>query len=282
MEIKVVPVAGSEQEMRARHQMNRAAWDESASSYTAEIDQTIAFLRAGQSNIHPIERKNLGDLAGWCQRAIHLQCASGKDTLSLWNLGVKEVIGVDISEKMIANATRISAELGIPATWYCCDVLDAPAALDGTADLVYTGRGALCWIHDIRQWARVVARLLKRGGVLHVFDDHPFSLMFDPDAESFVMPEDMNYFSRSEQVVGWPSSYIADDSLGVPPDQLQKQFVRLWPLADIFQALREAGLEIEHLGEHPDEYYDPFSNLAPRWRGRIPMTFSLLARRTSG
>jgi len=48
----------------------------------------------GGSNLHPIERANLGDLRPWCRAAIHLQCASGRDTLSLWNEGAGRVVGV--------------------------------------------------------------------------------------------------------------------------------------------------------------------------------------------
>ena len=40
-------------------------------------------------------------------------------------------------------------------------------------DLVYTGVGALCWLPDIQQWARVVAALLRPGGRLHIREGHP-------------------------------------------------------------------------------------------------------------
>ena len=76
----------------------------------------------------------------WCKRAIHLQCAGGRETLSLWNQGAAEVIGVDISDTMIACAQAKSDRLRAPATWYCCDILDTPSVLNRTADLVYTGR----------------------------------------------------------------------------------------------------------------------------------------------
>ena len=77
---------------------------------------------------------------------------------------------------MIACARRKTAALATPgcqASWYCCDVLAAPPALDGTADLVHTGRGALYWMMDLDAWDRVVCRLLKPGGKLHVFEGHP-------------------------------------------------------------------------------------------------------------
>ena len=116
-----------------RHQANRAAWNEAARHYEQEIEQDIVFLRAGGKNLMEPELRFLADLSRWCKRAIHLQCAGGRDTLSLWNQGAAEVIGVDISEKMIACAKIKSDALGAPAIWYCCDILDTPASLDGTA-----------------------------------------------------------------------------------------------------------------------------------------------------
>jgi SAM-dependent methyltransferase len=270
------PITRDAQEVRARHAANRIAWNQGATRYAAELEETIAFIRGGGSNLHPIERANLGDLRPWCRVAIHLQCASGRDTLSLWNEGVARVVGVDISDVHIANARRLSEAVAAPATWYCCDVLDAPHELDGTADLVYTGRGALCWLHDLDGWAAVIYRLLKPGGVLHVLDGHPVNWLFDADAETLVA-SGTHYFAHAEWNRGWPTTYMGD--LGKPVEEHAIKHERLWPLAAIFTALRGAGLAVELFGEYPDDYWDSFPNLRPEFRGRLPMTFAMLARR---
>ena len=44
-------------------------------------------------------------------------------------------------------------------------------------------------------------------------------------------------------------------------------------------ALRGAGLVVERLGEHREGYWDVMPNLAPELRGRIPLSYSMLARR---
>lgn len=270
------PAPRDETEVRARHEANRVGWNQGAVAYTQEIDETIAFLRAGQSNLHPVERTYLAPLLPAVHTAIHLQCASGRDTLSLYNEGVPRVIGVDISDVHIQNARRISAALNIPAEWFRCDVLDTPAALDGQADLVYTGRGALCWLHDLDAWARVVARLLKPGGYGSVFDDHPASWLFDAAAETYTY-SGVNYFSHRESSVGWPATYIGDAA--GPIETLARKYETLWPLATVVQSLLAAGLVLVRLGEHPEAYWDVFPHLRPDLRGRIPLTFSLLMRK---
>lgn len=270
------PVATTGDEVRRRHEANRACWDQAAVHYTARVAETIRLLRDGGSSLHPVERGLLGDLRGWCRRAVHLQCASGRDTLSLWREGAGEVVGIDISPVHIDNARRAASALDAPASWHCCDVLDAPHELDATADLVYTGRGAICWIHDIHGWARVVARLLAPGGLLALFDDHPASFLFDPDLDHLAY-SGTAYFDASSAGRGWSPGYIAD--LLVPDDQLAVWHDRTWTLGEIFAALRRAGLVVEHLGEHPEPYYDAFPRLPRELQRRIPQTFSLLARR---
>lgn len=270
------PLATTAEEVRARHQANRAAWNEGAARYAEEVAETIAFLRAGGSNLHPVERANLGNLRAWCHTAIHLQCASGRDTLSLWNEGVSQVIGVDISDVHIANARQTSEALAAPARWHRCDVLETPHELDATADLVYTGRGALCWLHDLDGWAAVAARLLKPGGIVHIFDDHPVTWLFQPDTPDLIATG-IDYFAHSDSSQGWPATYIGD--LAVPVEQQAVKHERLWPLSAVFGALRRAGLTVEHFGEHREEYWDGFPLLKPELKARIPMTFSLLARR---
>jgi len=48
-------------EVRARHESNRANWNEGALAYTHDIDATVDFIRAGKSNLAAVERANLGD-----------------------------------------------------------------------------------------------------------------------------------------------------------------------------------------------------------------------------
>lgn len=133
---------------------NQDAWDRAALAYKDDIERDVAVLREGQNNLLVPERRILGDLSG-VGRAIHLQCSHGLDALSLLNLGVDEVIGVDISRVMLDQAAQKSEALGAKAKWVHCDVLDTPAGLDATADLVYTGRGALPWVCDLGRWAAV-------------------------------------------------------------------------------------------------------------------------------
>ena len=276
--MNIIKPADNPDEVKKRHTDNRNAWNEAAVKYSQELDEAIAFIKAGKSSLHPIERANLGDLNKWCDTAIHLQCASGRDTLSLLNEGAKRAIGVDISDVHIENAKALASATNANATWYRCDVLDTPRELDESADLVYTGRGALCWIHDIDSWSRVVARLLKPGGVFHLYDDHPLTWLFDQGERDLAFTN-LDYFGCSMSDKGWGAEYIGD--LGKPIEEMAIKHERLWPLAVVVQALIDSGLTIEILGEYNDEYWNPFPHLNEEQKSKIPMTFSVKARKVA-
>lgn len=258
------------------HEDNRKGWNEGAEVYEGELQERIEFLRKGGANFEPPELPYLANLSDWCQRAIHLQCAGGTDTLSLWNLGAHEVVGVDISDRMIGVAERKSAALGASAQWFRCDLLDTPSELDGTADLVYTGRGAICWIHDIPAWAAVVHRILRPGGKLYVFDTHPLSYVWDIKADDFRLdPVYGDYFStKVYSEGGWPETYIGD--LGKPEEEHAIKHERCWRLGEIMNPLVEAGMRLVKLEEHPDLFWDCYPNMPPERVRLLPQTFSLM------
>ena len=263
--------------MTPEHESNRQAWSEAAKRYADETQETLAFLRAGGTNFVAPEYDFLRPLMP-CDRAIHLQCAGGRDTLSLWNLGAREVIGVDINDDMIALAQQRSEALGAPAHWFRSDVLTTPESLNGTADLVYTGRGAVCWLMDIEAWARVVARLLKPGGHFYFFDGHPITWVWDMAADHFTLdPEYGNYFDTGTHTdIGWPTSYIPDS---YQQNAMATKYERQWTVAQLVNALISAGLVLEKLGEHPDPYWSAFPHIPAETLAKLPQTLSILARR---
>lgn len=264
------------------HQSNRSAWNEGAQAYEINLPKTIDFLKSGGVNLDPPELVYLKDLSHWCKRAIHLQCAGGKDTLSLWNYGAHEVVGLDISDRMIETARATSAAVGANASWYRCDILDAPHELDSTADLVYTGRGALGWVMDISAWATVVERLLKPQGKLYVFEGHPLDWVWEPDAATYQIdpnPSLGDYFSQAiDENKGWPETYIPPSAV-IPHEQQSNKYERQWTLGQIINSLIEAGLSLVRFEEHPDTFWDLFPNMPADVCRRLPHTFSLLMQK---
>jgi SAM-dependent methyltransferase len=268
---------GERTDVRSMHDSNRAAWDEAAERYEGWFDEAVALIRSGGVNLFGAEVELIGDLNGTCGRAIHLQCAGGRDSLSLWNLGAAEVVGVDFSPRMLDLAQRLTAATGAPATWILSDVLDTPATLDGTADLVYTGRGSLIWLQDLDAWAGVIARLLSPAGRFVLFEGHPAEWLFDADETGRWIATDYDYFGGPEASKGWAPEYI--DRLSIDDDEQSWKFARAWTLGEIITALVRADLHLEAVAEYPIDWWGGHDDVRPQDRGRIPLSFSVTGRR---
>jgi SAM-dependent methyltransferase len=153
--------------------VNAANWDARADVHSGPGGYQLHLFDDPDwiSDVVRFDRPRLGDLAGL--DGLHLQCHLGTDTVSLARLGAR-MTGLDLSGRSLEVARGVAARGGAEVAFVQADVYSAPEALAGrTFDLVYTGIGALCWLPDIRRWARTVALLLRAGGRLFVRDAHP-------------------------------------------------------------------------------------------------------------
>jgi len=262
---------------RLMHAANRVAWDEAAEDYERRLARSIERLRAGRSSLLPVELALIGDLHGRAEHAIHVQCAGGEDTLSLWLAGADRVTGIDFSPRMLDLARRLATALDAPATWVEADVLDLPHDLDGTADLVYYGRGSIMWVQDLDEWASGIARLPRRGGRLVLFEGHPAEWLFDGDGEGGWLLTEYDYFGGAEASRGWSPAYI--EHLSLPDDRQAWKFARAWTLGEVVTALLGSGLRVETVTEHPVDWYGGHRDVHPAERGRVPLSFSVTATR---
>ena len=140
------------------------------STSTGEFYDLEGF-KAGGVRLRPYEIELVGDVTG--RSLLHLQCHFGIDTLSWARLGAR-VTGADFSPAAVELARSLADELGFPeARFVESNLYDLPDVLDGTFDVVYTSRGVLGWLPDIRGWARVVAHFLAPGGRFFITEVHP-------------------------------------------------------------------------------------------------------------
>ena len=127
--------------------------------------------------------------------------------------------------------------------------LRPPGALDGTFDIVYTSRGVLGWLPDIRAWARVVAHFLAPGGTFFITEAHPVVQAFENEG---VEPGELRlaypYWEHAE-----PLTFAVKGSYADPDADVGDLTEHGWDhgLGEIVTALIDAGLRIEKLIEHP-------------------------------
>jgi SAM-dependent methyltransferase len=257
---------------------NRALWNDwLATQRDSDHHRDVARFQATGSSLRPIERRELGDLAG--ASLLHLQCNMGCDALSWARLGAR-VTGVDLSDTAIERARALATESGLDATFIRADLYDLPSILDERFDLVYTTYGALCWLPDVARWAEVAARYVRPGGSLYILDIHPISATFEqiasPDCDDpLTFRAAGPYFSTTAPT--------AEDASGAT--------VYTWPhsLGEVVSALLAAGLHLDFLHEHPVSFWRRYPALVQRDDGYwhwpehaipLPLLFSIKATRS--
>ena len=258
---------------------NRALWDEWTDIHESSEFYRLEAFRAGGIRLRDYELEQVGDVHG--KSLLHLQCHFGIDTLSWARLGAT-VTGADFSPKAIDLARRMSADLGLDARFVESNVYDLPERLEGSFDIVYTSRGVLGWLPDIRGWARVVAHFVKPGGFFFITEAHPIAWALDEELPlTFRYP----YWEHAEPLIFDVEGSYADPSADV---KTEKEYGWNHGLGEIVMALVDAGLTIELLHEYPFSEWDMgFTVEGPddTWvvpdsvEGEVPLFYSLRARK---
>lgn len=257
---------------------NQEMWNDWAPLHAESEFYDVEGFKNGRNTLDSIELEEVGDVSG--KSLLHLQCHFGMDTLSWARLGAR-VTGVDFSDKAIDIARSLSKELEIEADFICCNIYDLPEKLDEKFDIVYTARGVLCWLPDLKRWAEVITHFLNPRGVFYILDGHPFLDMLLSDSPDMTEPEiTRSYFHTAE-----PEQYQTDGSYaGVKTDKPHTGNEWTHSIGDIVNSLISSGLGIEFLHEFPVFFSKclPFMELDSDglWRipgDRIPLIFTLKA-----
>ncbi|GAA5011398.1 class I SAM-dependent methyltransferase [Actinopolymorpha pittospori] len=248
-------------------EINRRAWDVIAVVRGDGLHPGDLFAE-GVANL-AAEELPISDWQGL--DVLHLQCASGEDTLSLALVGA-HVTGVDIAPQNIRHARRKAETAGLAARFVVADVYDLPPDLRaGTFDVVFVSCGALCWLPDLDRWAAIVASALKLGGRLLMDEIHPLNGCLRVDGGRLAAVDDYFRRGRPQWNAAGPSCLAGTGAGDVMPESVEFR----WPLGDVVTAIARAGLRIELVEEYPSE--SPDGQAAEREVSRLPGGYVLLA-----
>jgi SAM-dependent methyltransferase len=253
---------------------NKDLWNQRTTVHRDSDFYDLEGFRKGKPALTPIETGELGDVSG--KSLLHLQCHFGMDSLDWARRGAK-VTGMDLSDSAIAEARKLNDELGLDASFLCCNVYDLEKHLEDRFDIVFTSYGVVGWLPDLNEWARIIARYLKPGGVFYMAEFHPVVWMFD---EEF---KEVKYYYDNREL-------IEIDSVGTYTDReaqiAGKEYSWNHSLSEVLNALLGAGLQLKVFNEHMYSPYPCFQNIVQgedgNWRirgmeGKVPMLYSLTA-----
>ncbi|MFJ2605491.1 class I SAM-dependent methyltransferase [Streptomyces sp. NPDC087425] len=264
---------------------NEANWDARTPVHLASdfygLDQDLDPARW----FGAFEWADLGELAG--REVLHLQCHLGTETLAFAQRGARAV-GLDFSAASVAAARDIAARASLDVEYVRANVYDAVEALGGREfDVVYTGKGALCYLPDLERWAGIVGRLLRPGGRLYVVEFHPLLNALGPKAGPGEGPELLlrhDCLGAGGTAVHRDGTHTYTDGPAVAGATDSYEWAH--GISEVVNALTGAGLTIRRLTESDELPWPRWSRMERTesgwWRlpePRIPLLYGLLASR---
>ncbi|MCL2797399.1 MAG: class I SAM-dependent methyltransferase [Firmicutes bacterium] len=260
-------------------ELNRAAWNEALGYHQRARNNALqeGFLRSDFTTFNRdcddvlIKKLKSIDFVG--KKIAQLPCNNGRELLSLMRFGAKAAFGFDISDVAITEARSLAEISKLNATFERVDILELDSRYDGFFDFIYISEGSLQWFPDLFAYFAVVARLLKNGGEVLIFEIHPFAYFFDYGFD-FEKP-DINlipsYFDKSAH--SYPDGL---DYVGGVRYQAKECRWFLHKLSDIFAGLRQNDIAILSFDEYNLEMAN---NTSAQFLDKFPLSYILCGKR---
>ncbi|MEU8913831.1 class I SAM-dependent methyltransferase [Streptomyces nigrescens] len=249
---------------------NQANWDARTPVHVASEFYGLDGSRTAEDWFAPFEWTDLGELAG--RDVLHLQCHLGTETAAFAERGAAHTVGLDFSAAAVAEARRLAEEGGLTMEFVQADVHRAPEALGGRRfDVVYTGKGALCYLPDLTAWAGIVSSLLRPGGMFYLVEFHPLLDSLGPAGG----PDQQELLLRNDYLGGrgplrsdMPCTYTD----GPPVQGATTSYEWRHGLGEVISAVIGAGMTVELVRETELLPWKRFDAMVPGENGwwRLP------------
>ncbi|MBV6821702.1 bifunctional 2-polyprenyl-6-hydroxyphenol methylase/3-demethylubiquinol 3-O-methyltransferase UbiG [Pseudomonas sp. PD9R] len=253
---------------------NRDAWNDSARHHKDSPDWQALLWAVTQADFSCLDETLAGLLTQVgvdAKEVVQLGCNNGRESLSLYALGARHVVGIDQSGAFLDQARELASRSPHSPEFIEADIHRMPPQLQGRFDVALITIGVLNWMPDISEFFRHVAQTLKPGGALVVYETHPFLEMFDPEAAD-PYRLDSSYFRCEPFVQNEPIVYE-----GKVEQQAAASFWFVHTLGAIFSGAIAAGLNISHFKEYPHSNREELYNRYQQQAAQLPLCFTLVA-----
>lgn len=254
---------------------NRAAWDEAAPLHRSQNMEALrtSFAEPGYSCLDAVETGILQKLGVFGKDVAQLCCNNGRELLSVRNLGARRCVGFDGSAGFIEQADELAAAASIDCRFVCTDIYDIDAAHDGNFDLVTVTIGVLSWMPDLGGFFAVAERLLRPGGAMFIYEQHPILEMVKPGKAGDPLEWETSYFSDEPFVDNDGLDYYGGGAYDSKP-----MYSFLHKMSDVIMAGVRLGMHVEHFEERPEHNSNTWYNAAEN-EFQLPMNYILVFRK---
>lgn len=253
---------------------NRQMWNETADVH-AQVrgDKLLERVKADDfSTFDDVEKRIFAEIGVSGKAVIQLACNNGRELISVKKAGAGRCVGVDISDKFIAQGNALAEAGRVQVEFVRSSLYDLPSTYDGQFDLVYITIGALGWMPDLDKVFEIIARLLKANGQLFIYEIHPILNMFDAEKGLEIQN---SYFAVEPFAEQEGPDYL-------DPTKIVKGVSYWFPhkMSDVISGCLKHGLQLTHFQEYGHDISAVFAEFE-HFDKKPPLCYSLVARKTT-
>jgi SAM-dependent methyltransferase len=259
---------------------NRDAWNEATHVHQKHRGGSLKekFREKGFSTLDETITAMLKDIGLKDKHVAQVFCNNGRELLSIINLGAASGVGFDISDEAIKEADELKNISGLKAEFVRTDIFDIDKIYFNKFELVYISIGGLTWVQDLDAAFGKIIGLLKPGGHLVIYDQHPFYFMLALDDEDGYDPAHpdkpvYSYFKTEP----W-SSTSGIDYVGKTKYKAKVNYSFTHKFADIITTVAQKGIVIKELYEYPHDLTEALDDLAEK--KIIPLSYLLIGKKS--
>ncbi|GAB4232509.1 MAG: class I SAM-dependent methyltransferase [Kiloniellaceae bacterium] len=256
---------------------NRGAWDQAAERHRSHAQYTAllaGFATPGFSVLDETLTGRLQSLGLKGKTVAQLCCNNARELLSMKNLGAASVTGFDFSQAFLDQGRELAAAGKIQADFVRTEIARIPGDYDGRFDLAVVTIGVLGWMPDLAEFFGTARRILKPGGHLVIYEDHPILNMYD-DRDTGLPPQpDESYFRKAPYVSNDGLDYWGNTAYDATPCYWQ-----FHKMSDVVMGLLRAGFALQDFEEFPHNIGTRahFENQPQQ----LPLSYILVGQRAS-
>jgi SAM-dependent methyltransferase len=254
---------------------NREAWEQVAPiHYKHNQAQLIeSFSQPGFTSLDAIETKQLEELGVVGKDIAQICCNNGQELLSVKNMGAARCVGFDVAQGFIDHAQELAKFSGLNVEFVCTDIYDIGDEYTANFDLVTITVGVLGWMPNLHEFFAVVTKLIKPGGALFIYEQHPILEMFEPGEATDPIVWELSYFNKEPYIDTEGLDYFGGEQYKAKP---ATSFVHT--MAEIIMAGVNNDLEVAHFEEFPHHISNTWWNLEESGVG-LPMCYTLILQK---
>ena len=254
---------------------NREAWEEVAPIHYKHNQEKLikSFSQPGYVGLDEVEIARLEELKIVGKDVAQICCNNGRELLSVKNLGAARCVGFDGAQGFVNQGNELAQVAGVDVEFVCTDIYDIGDEYKESFDLVTITIGVLGWMPDIIEFFAIVAKLIRPGGALFIYEQHPILEMFEPGEAGSPIVWELSYFNNAPYVDSNGLDYYGGEQYVAKP---VTSF--LHKMSEIIMAGVNNKLSVEHFEEFPHHISNTWWNIEESGVG-LPMCYTLVMRK---